>query len=340
MQWTDPATLGRQVQMLSDREFVELLNSLLSETAARAGINRTSIASNLNIQEPDGGIDARCVNASNLAGWLIPRKNVDYQFKSGQYKRSVPGIVDEDILNKPRVRSGLESGHAVVFACGWERGDSIEDEITRELRRRHVEVEDGQIVFLTAYSIAQLLQTCPSSLALFLGWDLPLIGITRWARFPSLNNQFQVDPILDKMMEALHIKIQKPKSITHIIGNSGSGRTRLVLETLRASDLAPQVLYGRDATKITEPFLLSLRRTPDVECTVVVDDVDRRDAEILNDEFTDMPAGVRLVMIGADGSNVFDATLRVAPLSEQVLSAIVRTIMPDLSAETDIYSLA
>lgn len=63
MQWTDPVVIGRQIRLLDDSRFVELMNALVSETAAKHGIDRSCIATNLNIKEPDGGIDARCVNA-------------------------------------------------------------------------------------------------------------------------------------------------------------------------------------------------------------------------------------------------------------------------------------
>ena len=108
MQWADPVVLGRQIRQLDDSRFVELMNALISETAARHGIDRSCIATNLNIKEPDGGIDARCVNAPITAGRLIPAANVDYQFKAGSNKKSLSKIVAEDIKTKPRVLEGLK----------------------------------------------------------------------------------------------------------------------------------------------------------------------------------------------------------------------------------------
>src|SRR5437660_5253752 len=63
MNWTDPITLERQIRLLDDTRFVELMNALLSETAAKNGIERLCIATNLNIKEPDeryvhDGLDA------------------------------------------------------------------------------------------------------------------------------------------------------------------------------------------------------------------------------------------------------------------------------------------
>src|SRR5712671_5384669 len=134
MNWTDPVILGRQIRLLDDSRFVELMNALLSESAAKHGIDRSCIATNLNIQEPDGGIDARCVNASTTAGRLIPALNVDYQFKGGGNKKSLTKIVEEDITAKPRVLDGLKSGHAFVFVAAWDRGDETEESLAAKTR--------------------------------------------------------------------------------------------------------------------------------------------------------------------------------------------------------------
>jgi hypothetical protein len=217
MQWTDPVVLGRQIRLLDDTRFVELMNALVSETAAKHGIARSCIATNLNIKEPDGGIDCRCVGASTPAGRLIPGLDVDYQFKGGSTKKSLAKIVAEDIKGKPRVLEGLKSGHAFVFAAAWDRGDEMEDDLVKKLREEGVSVDDGQVVFITGDTIAQLLQTFPGLVARFLGWDMPLVGIEEWSTFRSLRNPFQIDDALQSTIDILRAQVEKPRSITRIV---------------------------------------------------------------------------------------------------------------------------
>ena len=110
MQWTDPTYLARLIQGYDDVKFVSLCNDLLSETAARNGIDRSCLATNLHISEPDGGVDARCINAQFRVGRLIPHVIVAYQFKSGGQRKSAKKIAEDDILGKPRVRELLQRG--------------------------------------------------------------------------------------------------------------------------------------------------------------------------------------------------------------------------------------
>lgn len=73
MQWLDAPYLARQIQLLDPSRFVDLGNDFLVEKAVAAGIDGSCIATNLHIADPDGGIDARCVNAPHQAGRLIHR---------------------------------------------------------------------------------------------------------------------------------------------------------------------------------------------------------------------------------------------------------------------------
>lgn len=296
MNWTDPVNLERQIRLLDDTRFVELMNALLSETAAKNGIERLCIATNLNIKEPDGGIDARCVNAAYTAGRLIPSPNVDYQFKGGSNKKSVAGIVTEDVTSKPRVVEGIKLGHSFVFVTAWERSDQMEEQIIAKIREAGIQVNDGQVVFMTADSIARTLQTFPGLVARFVGWEMSLVDLYEWSSFRSLSNPFETDDALQGMIRTLREQIGNSGSITRIVGAAGDGKTRLVMETLRGSELAATVLYAGEANEVTPALIAHLRRTPDIQCTLVIDEVGDDDADILTDRFSGMPTGVRLVM--------------------------------------------
>src|SRR5436190_17275970 len=114
-----------------------------------------------------GGIDARCVNSPKTMGRLLPRPFVDYQFRSGTTKKSVPKIIEDDVLAKPRVMEGLQNGHAFVYLAGWERGDKIDSELISEFRKRNSEIhiDNDQIIFNGRTSIAHFLQTFPGLVA-------------------------------------------------------------------------------------------------------------------------------------------------------------------------------
>lgn len=334
MQWTDPIVLGRYLLDLDEARFAELMNALLSETAAKNGIDRSCIATNLNTKERDGGIDARCVNAPRTAGRLIPRSNVDYQYKSGAYKKSLEKIIKEDIKAKPRVMDGLGKRHAFVFLAAADKGDATEDNIAAKLKEEGITVEDGQVIFITGDTIVRLLQSFPGLVARHLSLDMPLYSLEEWSRFRSLSNPFVVDEELQKTIDNLRAEIEKPGSRTRIVGAAGDGKTRTVMEALRASTLAPSVLYAKQVAEVTHDFLAHLRRTRDIECTLIIDEVDDANADTLRDRFSDMPPGVRLVMIGLDASGRAQReTLQIEGLDEDLLSEAIRALVPGLAEE-------
>src|SRR6266545_463494 len=329
MEWTDPVHLIRLIENCDGTQFVSLCNDLLSETAARHNIDRSCLATNLHVSEPDGGIDARCVGSTARVGRLIPLENVAYQFKSGETRKSARKIAEDDILGKPRVRELLQQNYAFVYIVAWDRGDQIESDIRDIIRAECLSVRDEQITFIGNDAIARLLQTFPGLIAKYLRLDIPLIGIDQWANLRSLRNPFKTDKVVETRLKDLFAQIEPLQSVVRVVGAAGNGKTRTVLEALRNSPLALSVLYARQVEDVTNSFRAHLERTPDIRCTVVVDEVDDSGAAELIDRFSNMPLGVRLVMIGLDASGRAQSrTLQVDGLGEDLLVEMISAISP------------
>jgi hypothetical protein len=335
MLFDDPSIIEFLIESLDDSRFVAMSGSLLSETAAQHGL-RTCLATNLRVTEPDGGIDARCVNSPITMGRLFPRRNVDYQFRSGTTEKSAAKIIAEDVLAKPRVIRGLQDGHAFVYMAGWDRADNIDEKLVAELRKQKPElsIADDQIVFVGKNTIALLLQAFPTIVARAIGIDLRLFTLEKWSQFPHLQNQFQVDESVQQQLDELRTRIELPGSRTRIVGSAGNGKTRFTMEALRGSDLTHSVLYARQVEDVTPSFLAHLERTKDVQCTVVVDETDETAAKRLVEDFGGMPGGVRLVTIGLEPvSHRTSETLQIAGLNDDLLVATMRSIAAGLPEE-------
>jgi hypothetical protein len=187
------------------------------------------------------------------------------------------------------------------------------------------------VVFIGGDLLARLLQQYPALVARFLGLDVPLLDLSAWSQFPRLRNAFQRDATVEERLLELRLIIEHPRALVRVVGAAGHGKTRLVLETLRASELEGTVLYAAQPETVTPSLLGQLRTGPNVRCTLVVDEVDDGDAERLIDQFGSMPAGVRLVMIGRDASGRAQRdAIQVDGLSEDLLAAIVRGIVPGM----------
>jgi len=176
--------------------------------------------------------------------------------------------------------------------------------------------------------------TFPALVARTVHIDVNLVEIGKWASFKPMTNPYQSDEAVQGQLNELRARIEIARSITRIVGAPGNGKTRLVLEALKGSALSMSVLYAQQVGHLTPSLVSYLEHTPDVQCTVVVDEVNDNEAELLSERFSAMPDGVRLVTIGFNASSRPRAkALQVAGLSPQVLAATIKTIVPGIDEE-------
>lgn len=333
----DTDAIRLTIPLLDEVRFVGLCNDLLGEAAVAHGIPRTSVRTNLKTKEPDGGIDAACVDSPVKVPRLVPRSRTDYQFKSGQSGRSAAQIARDDILAKPRVVDGLKNGHAFVYFAAWDRGDRIEEDILEELRKGGLAVDADQVTFLGKEQIVQSMAAAPAVVARYLGVDpdADVIDLATWAGWRTMSNKFEADEAVERRVADLRALIEPPSSTVRVVGSAGDGKTRLVLETLRGSDLSGSVLYIRQASAVKAGVIAHLLRTRDVRCTLVVDEVDDVSADQLQDRLNSRPPGVRLVLIGLDATGrPQPRTLQVEGLSQELLVRVIRDVAPGIQDDT------
>ncbi len=335
MEWIKPALLVQHLRALDPGRFVELCNGLLTRAAARGQIDATHLELSLNLTDPDGGVDARCRDAPHPVGRVIPAPNVVYQFKGGARKRSGPEIAREDIAEKPRVREALAAGETLVYVAATDYGPLIASRVRAALTKNHgITISDEQLIIINGETLAHELQGFPALVASFLGLDERLFPLDQWSRFPPLTNAFQRDADLEARIRDLGAQIAPARSVTHVVGAAGNGKTRVVLETLRGSGLAADVLYARQADDVSAAVWAHLRNTPDAQCTLVLDEVDDVQGAELRDYFALTGPGVRLVMVGRDASGrAKPGTVRVEGLNEDLLVRAIEAVAPGLPNE-------
>lgn len=335
MEWLNPSIIGTRIQLLNSDRFADLANDILTETAARNRVDRSCIVTNLRITEPDGGIDARCVNSPHVVGQLIPRSFVDYQFKSGRETKTTDLIARDDIIAKQRVISGLQDGHAFVYVAAWDRGDRASEDLVVSLGKQGVAVEDSQVIFLGLDSLSRLLRAFPALIAKYFGAGSNLDSFEEWSGYRTLANPFTADEALQERVDSLRSTIENEGSILRVTGAPGEGKTRLVLEALRSSALEDCVLYAQQFEGVCADLISYLKRTPDVRCTIVIDEVDDDEAELLTNRFSSrLSSDVRVVLIGLDTQgSIRPGTFRVPKPSQEVLFSAIKAIVPTLPDE-------
>lgn len=316
---------------LDEVRFVALCNTLLSELAAQHEIPRPCFRLNLNTKEPDGGIDAACVDVDNRIPRLIPRRETVFQFKSGRNPRTAQQLVNEDVLQKPRVLEALGRGAALVFLAGWDRGDGFEEDVRTRLRASGLVIDDDQFFFSGKESLVQWLPAVPSLVIQYVGVDLEahLFDIERWSGFRTMSNEYVTDDGLTRRVSELRTRIEQPGSTVRVLGSAGDGKTRMVLEAIRNSDLSVSVVYAEQAEAVTGDVIRHLTQTTGVRCTLVVDEADDAAAERLENLLHGRPTSVRLILIGVDAAaRPFGNVLQVEGLSNDLLVDIVKRNAP------------
>jgi hypothetical protein len=333
MSWTTIDQLSLRIQTLSEERFVALCNDILSETAAAGGVPRSCLSLNLNTKEPDGGIDASCTAAPVPVGRLIPRSNVIYQFKSGGSTKTIAKIVETDIVGQSRVVSALRAGSAFVYVTAWDRGERTDESLADETKKKTgIDVDPGQVAFVGREVLAHELLKFPGLVAEFLGVeDGAVYGFSEWSALQRLSNPFQSDVAVESQMADLQAQLRPPRATVRVFGAAGNGKTRLVLEALRTSGFQGSTVYAGQGEDVPPSLTAHLKRTPDIQCTLVVDEVDDEVAGQIMDRFATRPPGLRLILIGVDASRRSVAnSLQVPGLSAPLLVATILSILPGL----------
>lgn len=329
--WINLQSLADRLSLLDDTRFVVVCNNLLVQTSIRNGIDRAHLALNLATKEPDGGVDARCLDAPRIHGRLFPRPNSVYQFKSGHFSRSAASLAKLDILEKPRVMAAANAGHAVIFLIARDRGDEFEAQVLEEAQKLQVPLQDGQLIILTGVTLAALIQPIPALAVSVIELNMQLLRFDDWAGEEPFQNPYQTDTKLEARLAELSAMLQIPRARVRIVGSPGDGKTRTVLEAIRGTDLKGITLYAHQPQEVPGQLLQYLRNTPDAMCLLVVDEVDDDTADDLRLKCDSMPPGIGLILIGIDASGrPQPETVQVEGLTEDLLVKTIDAITPGL----------
>jgi len=162
-------------------------------------------------------------------------------------------------------------------------------------------------------------------------FDDSLLRIEQWAQLPPYQNQFVTDETVTSRVTEFRRLIEDSGAIVRIVGAAGNGKTRLVLEALRESSLAPSVLYARQLTDVSRSLVAQLERAPETSYILVVDEVDDAGAVHLREDFHRLGSKVRLVTIGLDASSRLQpGMVQIEGVSEELLIAMISAITPGL----------
>ena len=340
---------GDHVSQLTEWRLPSLLCRLLHAEARANGLPADiHVASNISAR--DGGEDGRIEwKGGPKRTFYLPARFCQFQLKAGAIS---PAKAAKDILTKsgavkPMVRKALDKNAVYIMVCAHsytqEQIDDRRKRILADVRKAGMSIRDEQIVFRSAEQIAQWANDHPSIAVSILELLQPgLVGSFRswcyWAdRYEHRRSPWVKDDRLTALRARLRDALETPQSVTRVVGLSGIGKSRLVLQALGPTDgdagFRDLVLYAV-ASKDSEAVNGVVQNHVDAggRSIVVVDECDPETVRALGDTVRHANSRLSLVTIEDEvpDSPPDDGIIKIdeAPLS--VIEGIVDRLSPSL----------
>ena len=241
---------GKDVSELNPSEFSQLIRKLLSAEAQKYGLPQDGIHVSSEISAPDGGEDARIEwREGPERTHFLPNRLCVFQLKTGAVS---PAKAESEILDsgnqiKPRIRAALEKGGSYVILCSKayarKQIEERENRIREKLRQHDILTEEERVQFRDSDQIASWVNSHPS-VALWLlrkthpGLASPFFGDwDHWSRREEHFGLRWVDDLrLPGFRERLRAIVEVPRGVARVVGPTGTGKSRLVLEALAPAE--------------------------------------------------------------------------------------------------------
>lgn len=346
---------GEHIAALSAQDLPMLLRRLLHSEAQTNGLPTDGIHVASGITTPDGGEDGRITweDGPDRTPYL-PSRLCQFQLKAGKISSAKAG---RDVLTtagrvKDMVRSAVETGgYYIMLSAHPYTQKQIEQRETRIRQTLHgagMTIDDEQIRFLDADQIAAWTnshpavsiwtkeQTQPGTVGPFRSW-LHWAGRAEHERSPWVE-----DERLPPLQEQLCAHATKPHGRVRVVGLSGIGKSRLVLEALARVDegggFLKDIVLCADESQVDPVAIKSV-----VQCwadmgarvVVIVDRCPPESHEALADMVSRSSSRLSLITIDnelPDGTPD-KTTFRVGEAPLSVIEAVINQVLPDLPSE-------
>ena len=341
------------VSVLSERMLPVLTERLLNAEAGSYDLPAPVIHVARNIHAADGGEDARITWASGPSQTrFLPSRACQFQLKSGSISKPAAGkeVLDRDGSVKGGVHSFLQLGGHYILLCTHPYAQKYiqerENSIRQALREAGLTILEDQVQFRSAEQIANWVnyhpavavwlkeQTQPGTVGPFRSW-VHWAGDAGHDGFPWVE-----DERLPGLQQQLLRLIAQPQGVARVVGLSGVGKTRLVMEALCPTAegeepgyvLSDYVMYTSQKEVSSVVQALADIGQPAI---VVVDDCALPTHRALSNMV--QRRGSRLALVTIDNElpvgMLDDTTVKVDNAPSSVTEAIINQALPGLPSE-------
>jgi len=288
----DSTSLSR----LATKETIELFRKMLWCSARRHSLPIQSITISLNVNAPDGGIDA-CVapNTINTDQDLLISGNSYFQIKAGDsstpwqkswLQKELFGNVKKHskaALGKAVQNCLAHNGRYVIVCFGIDPTDSQRRKSIKYLRELFAACgyKHAQVDVWGQGTLAGLIHQFPSiELQLSNRHQLPFSTHDEWKLDSEMGRSLHLGNAQKEIIDVIR-NCLRGTEVYHVrlIGEPGLGKTRLALQALSAEDLAPTVIYVRHPEDFQQgPLFNEILRADNISSmTLVIDDCSEKE---------------------------------------------------------------
>jgi len=350
---------GAHVVALTPQKLAALVRRLLASEALRLSLPRDAIHVAANLTAPDGGEDARIAwEGGPDRTSFLPRRICQFQLKAGPIS---PANAAADVftsLGSPNVgtRDVLEAGGAYLMLSAHSYTQAQitarRERISQKLTAANVEHESDQIHFRDADQIAMWVNENPAVAVWLLEQTQPGLGPFRsWAHWAGRHEHetspWVPDARLPPLRDKLHEIIGSARGVARVVGQSGVGKSRLMLAGLGQQEgskapfwesLDHLVLYAVESEAGSTDIKTAVQSLVDASWRAVVV-IDRCLAETHRDlaaMVARSTSNLSLITIDHEipqRDTLPDNFVLVDKAEEPVIEGILQRIAPDLPSE-------
>ena len=358
---------GEHITLLTERTFPALLRRLLSAEAQAHGLPEHGIHVASSITAPDGGEDGRIVWTEGPPYTpFLPSRFCLFQVKAGKVAPAAAAleVVGRNGVVRPMVRSALEAGGHYLLLCAhpytYQQIDARKNRIREAIRDAGMPIDDAQVEFCDAGLVASWANSHPSVAAWVKqqtqpGTVGPFRSWVHWAGRPEHDTSPRAnDDRLVALREPIREGASGNRRVVRVVGPSGIGKSRLVLEALGPGEeeerlgvsLADLVLYA-DESETGDSAVNDVVQTlaeKGQRAVVVVDRCPPESHRILVGMVQRRKSRVSLITIDEEippdlrdrtiiELNEFETLVKVPDAPSSVTEAIIHSVSPELPSE-------
>jgi hypothetical protein len=307
-----------QIESLGAR-FTEFVNRLLDAEGAAHGLAGNRVSVNIKDTTPDGGVDA-AIRGAPPTDWL-PHGDSAWQFKRGNLG---PKPCAAEFGKATWAHEFVRNGGSYILVLGVPLTDNLIQKRRKEIIQKTRELNllpgsnDDSIRVYDANQLARWASRFPALAVsrLIGGPGSSAVDYDTWSKVRPHQCSWVANDERDAAIRAIRAEVSSNGIVeVRVQGESGIGKTRLVMEALREASLSPLVSYVDDERAVAGDLLNHLAGGSRKAILVIDDCPAERHIKLIGKLPAD-PA-IKLVTIGEPGAAASRTPIiNVGPIGE------------------------